>query len=487
MAGARMSRLLTTAVAACVVVFALASFYHREAQFSLNRWFGSSSAVHSGLSLARVDPQLVKDAHRLHSADDFLPHLKAVVTQLPGLTVQDAKRTCHWAPGEKINFQFEPPTDWITQDRPDAEMELRRREWHSFIEDGGLMPYAEVKGKFSGRGLVIVAGNGNTLMRVKVILRSLVRLQSKIDVEIHYWANEMDTGDRKSLQDIYPRIRFNDLSGRHNILKAKKDGFFGINFQLKTAALINSHFAEPLLLDSDNVPVIDPQHLYDSAAYREFGTVFWPDIARTRPNNPAWAIFNTQCRMDEHEQESGQLLVDKRRFWYHLQLAAWMINDQGPYYSYFLLGDKDTFRYAWHALRTEYGKPKVWLTSVGTLNDGLYCGHTFAQHHPDDNRVAFMHSGLLKTVDPEVIRWNRDVKGGVFRNYKRAPSDQDASTIVQVGITFDTGDYVGSEVRPAMCTDMFDVEARDSNEIMPGFEQTFHELGGYWMLDDPTV
>lgn len=480
-----MPRPLLSVVTACVVVvFLLVGFYHREAQIAFGHTFGSISR--SGVSLARIEPLLMQDAHRLRSADDFLPHLKAVVTQLPRLNIEDAKRTCRWAPEEKVNFQFDPPTNWTVQDRPNEEIDLRRREWHRFIEAGGLIPYSKVRGRISGRGLVIVAGNGNTLMRVGVVLRSLVRLNATIAVEIHYWADEMGKGQKKNLVSIYPNISFNDLSGRHNFLKVKKDGFFGINYQLKTAALVNSNFAEPLLLDSDNIPVIDPELLYDSAVYREFGAVFWPDIARTRPNNPAWAIFNTNCRMDEYEQESGQLLVDKTRFWYHLQLAAWINNEQGLYYSDFLLGDKDTFRFAWHALKTRYGKPRKWLTSVGTMNGGVYCGHTFAQHHPDDSRIAFMHGGLLKTVDLEVMRWNRDLKGGYFRHYKRAPSDQDAATNVNVGITFDPGAYyVDREVKPAMCTDMFDVEPRDLNEILPGFEQTFREIGGYWMLDSP--
>ena len=103
--------------------------------------------------------------------------------------------------------------------------------------------------------------------------------------------------------------------------------------------------------------------------------------------------------MDEYEQESGQLLVDKRRFFYHLQLAAWFDNEhsRNEYYRQILLGDKDLFRFAWHALQTQYGTPAKWLTSVGTFyEDGYYCGHSFAQHHPDDGRVAFMHGGLVK-------------------------------------------------------------------------------------------
>jgi alpha 1,2-mannosyltransferase len=325
-------------------------------------------------------------------------------------------------------------------------------------------------------------------MRLKVILRALKKIGSEIAMEVHYWADEMDSASQQELTDLYHpnSMYFNDLSGPHNILQVKKDQPF-INYQLKTASVINSRFAEPLLLDSDNIPLIKPEDLFSSAVYQEFGTVFWPDIARTRPNNPMWAITNTHCAMDEYEQESGQLLVDKRRFWYHLQLAVWLNNDQGTYYNEFLLGDKDMFRFAWHALKTRYGRPKKWLTSVGVENEGYYCGHSFAQHHPDDGRVAFLHGGLVKTVDLDVMRWNRDEKGGYYRSYKRAPSDEEPGTSVNVAIKFDGAEYLpnkGPEIKVAQCTDMKDVEARDLNEIIFGFEETFRDIGGYWQLDE---
>ena len=433
-----------------------------------------------------AEPALAQDAHKLPTADDFKPHFQAVML-LPGITMADAKSTCLWGPAEKVNFQYGTDKDWVTDDRPDQELEQKRREWHTFVESG-MIPYSQVEGRFNGRGLVIVAGNADTLMRVKVILRALVRLNSVIPVEIHYWDDEMDMGKGQELLDIYPEIYFNDLSKDHNILHIKKDGFFGINYQLKTASLINSRFAEPILLDSDNIPVIDPATLYDSDEYKEYGTIFWPDIARTRPNNPAWAITNTPCRMDEYEQESGQLLVDKRRFFYHLQLASWLNNEQGAYYNEFLLGAKDMFRFAWHALKTRYGKPKRWLTSLGTVNGGFYCGHSFAQHHPDSGgKIAFVHGGLTKTTDLEVMRWQRDKQGGYYRNYKLAPSDEDPMQSVNVAIKFDAVEYMPNKpggTHVAMCTDLFDVEPKNIDEILPGFERIFDELGGYWKLDE---
>ncbi|KAK4124409.1 glycosyltransferase family 71 protein [Parathielavia appendiculata] len=161
--------------------------------------------------------------------------------------------------------------------------------------------------------------------------------------------------------------------------------------------------------------------------------------------------------MDENEQESGQLMVGKRRYWYHLQLAAWLKNKQGEYYDKFLLGDKDMFSFAWHALKTDFGLPRKWLTSVGTRNDGFYCGHTFAQHHPDDRRIAFMHGGLTKI----------------------------AALRVHVDIISDPTDYMPN--RPgglpvAMCTEMRDVKAGNFSELLPDFESEFTELGGYYTL-----
>ncbi|WQF86714.1 Putative alpha-mannosyltransferase, nucleotide-diphospho-sugar transferase [Colletotrichum destructivum] len=428
--------------------------------------------------------QLIPDAHKLTAADEFIPHFAAVI-DLKGISQQEARAACTWPAETYVDFQFSDSLEWAIEDRPVLEIELRRREWHDFVQ-GQMIPYASVKDRFSGRGLVIVAGNADTVMRVKVILRQLKKLGSTIPVEIHYWDNEMDIGAMADLNVLYEPIYYNDLSKDHNIVHIKKDGIFGINYQLKTAALLNSRWAEPLLLDSDNIPVLDPAILYDSLQYTEYHAVFWPDIARTRPQNPTWAIFNTPCRMAEHEQESGQLLVDKRRFWYHLQLASWLNNEQGKYYNDFLLGDKDMFRFAWHALRTTFGKPRKWLTSVGTENEGFYCGHSFAQYHPDDGRVAFLHGGLVKTVSLEVMRWNRDVKGGYLRHYKRALSEESPEVSVKVGIKWDGAAYMpfhSNKLAAAQCTDMSDVEARDLNDLLPGFEQTFREIGGYWQLD----
>ena len=433
--------------------------------------------------LPGTNPEFSKDAHKLPTADSFLTHF-AAVTGMRGMTMAEAKSGCNWPAMDEVNFQYGGDSDWVGQDRSDMELDFRRKEWHDFI-DYKLIPYTLYKDRFEGRGIVIVAGNQQSMKRVRVILRALDKLGSQMPIEIHYWDDEMTEEDQKSILSLWPKMYFNDLSSPTNILKTNHDGLY-INYQLKTAAVMNSRFAEPLLLDSDNIPIVDPESLYESSTYKEYGTLFWPDIARTRPNNPMWAITNTECRMDEYEQESGQLIVDKRRFFYHLQLAAWFNNDQADYYNQFLLGDKDMFRFTWHALKTKYGFPPKWLTSVGTVSDGFYCGHSFAQHHPN-GKVAFMHGGLIKTMTKEVMRWQRESRGGIFQSYKRSQYDEQHFVNINVSIKWDSAQYLPdrpADLDVAMCTDFYQVTARPLDEIVPRFEETFEEIGGYWMLED---
>lgn len=361
----RQSGFFRLAAGAVILLFILTTYLlHRNPDFV--NWKSGTRLPDLGqntsheLSHTGIKAELFYNAHKLPTADDFLPHLKAVI-QLPKLTVAEAKASCTWSGDEEIDFQYGDEIEWAVEDRSDEDIELHREQWQDFINHE-LLPYSAYKNRFEGHGIVIVGGNGKSLNRIRVILRQLKHLGSQLPVELHYWGDELPLDAQNELSSMWPKMYFNDLSAPSNIVKSSSDNFFHVNYQLKTAAVMNSRFAETLLLDSDNVPVMDPESLFESDTYKEYGTLFWPDIARTRPNNPAWAITNTQCRMDEYEQESGQLLIDKRKYFYHLQLAAWFNNVQTSYYMEFLLGDKDLFRFAWHALKTKYGFPPKWIT-----------------------------------------------------------------------------------------------------------------------------
>ena len=500
----------------------------------------TSPTATTSMSVANT-PSLVPDAHRLPSNDGFLPHL-AALAQGPNLTVTDAMSKCDFTEKELSHFQYNEDAPWRVDLTIDLFIALKREEWMSFIQND-LIPWSNVSSRFEGQGIVVVAGHPRSIMRLKVTLRALIELGSTLPVEVHYYGDELSPASQQELIALYDplntgtRLHFNDLSDSNQILESSYNKKIHINYNLKTAALINSRFLEPLLLDSDNIPAIDPRTLWASETYKEYGSVFWPDFSRTRPEHPAWAITNTYCRKDEYEFESGQVLVDKRRFFYHLQLAAWW-NEQ-KYWNDILLGDKDTFRFAWHALKTAYGTPYKSITSVGfvaeqeyygELREG-YCGHTFAQHHPDfkdgkqlelgtKSGIAFFHGGTLKSVSAPLLTRLRENRGGIFTHYKRSQYDEDWSGIeYDVGLRYwSAGFYYNMTSEPVLtgeedfdkdgkpiseealknltltredrhanvlCTDWGEIEAKPLSLIgEEGFEKKFEDAGGYWAVED---
>ncbi|KAK1990432.1 hypothetical protein LX36DRAFT_675912 [Colletotrichum falcatum] len=326
--------------------------------------------------------------------------------------------------GNEAPFQSLQSTNGITHtssQRPALEIEPRRQEWHEFVK-GRMMPCAHAKDPFSGRGLVIVAGNAETVMRVKVVLRQLKRLGSTIAVEVHYWDTGMDIGATAELNALYEPIHHNDLSKDDNVVRIKKDGIIR------------------------NI-------------MRYFGPTSHARVRRTRPGRSSIP----PCRMAEREQESGQPVVDEKRFWHHLQLASWLNNEQGRYYNGFLLGEQGHVPASRGTPcgcgRRSESPPDGWR-AVGAENDGFYCGHSFAQHRPD---------GRPRCVPPR--RAGQDGR----------PSDESPHVNVNVAIKWDGAAYLpehSDEFVAAQCTEMVEIQARDVNEILPGFEGTFRELGG---------
>ncbi|KAF2150361.1 glycosyltransferase family 71 protein [Myriangium duriaei CBS 260.36] len=479
-------------------------------------------------SLERAATDLTTESKQYTRADDFLQHIRSVV-RLPAVTVRDAASTCTWDSAQPVNFQYSPETAWNANPLSNGVISSHRKEWQNFLLRD-TVPWGKVERQFQGRGIVVLAGNQRTFLRSMVFFRALSATKTKLPVELHYFGNELSAQNRTDIKALYPNLFFNDLNDTSQIVKGTGDNW--VNYNLKTAAVLNSKFAEIILLDSDNIPLEDPATMFESNVYRRLGTIFWPDIARTRPLNPAWALTNTPCRMQEYEQESGQMVVDKTRFWYHLQLANFWTNDK--FVETFLLGDKDTFRFAWHALKTEYGRPARWLTSIGTVHrprnevsfprpvgpredgvttsdskmsseeerksdrkngGGYYCGHTFAQHHPDattSSHIVFLHGGLLKSQDKPILRHEIEYGAGVFSAYKDSSGAADASHIEPVGIKWDGGEYLEKAEKdlmkyPAFCVDFWDVipgpVGDEHTKELKDVENRVRKFDVYWTLN----
>lgn len=205
-------------------------------------------------------------------------------------------------------------------------------------------------------------------------LRHLKLLGSTLPVEVFHYPGEMTNEDQRSeIESLGATIR--QVEGIHKTEGAWK------NWQLKGLSLVQSSFQEILSLDSDNAPLRDPSHLFDAPLYTQNGrrAVFWPDLSKDHPDNAIWRIIGDTCSLDDWTFETGQFIIDKAGNG-GLNLAAlWLVSgmlddEERNFWFKMCGGDKDTFRWAFRALDLDFGRSPRWMSSVGFMDKGKYCG-----------------------------------------------------------------------------------------------------------------
>jgi hypothetical protein len=170
----------------------------------------------------------------------------------------------------------------------------------------------------------------------------------------------------------------NDYRKEKLVFTVDSGRFYG----MKGAALLQTDFDEVLFLDSDNVVTKDPTFLFDTPAFKETGALFWKDFWKTRTYNPMYRILEIPC-IHEHQQESGQLLIRKSSPGVHQALSlAFYLQMNANFYFYYILGDKDTFRFSWRALKVPYHMVRPFLAVAGIYNGDKLCGNTMVQFAP---------------------------------------------------------------------------------------------------------
>jgi hypothetical protein len=241
-------------------------------------------------------------------------------------------------------------------------------------------PFPE--GRFAGRGIVICAGGARMFTCAYVAIGLLRRtLGCSLPIEVwHLGPEELGPPMRGLLEELGAEtVDAFHVARRHPV------GRLG-GWELKTYALLNSRFAEVLLLDADNVPVRDPAFLFDRDEFQDTGAMFWPDIVRLARGNPIWAVSGLPPR-DGPSFESGQVVLDKRRCWRALTLAHWMNQRSQSFYD-IIHGDKDTFLIAWSML----GQPHHLVRHQPKLIQWTMC-----QRDPD-GAVLFQHRNEVKWI-----------------------------------------------------------------------------------------
>ncbi|HEY4111752.1 hypothetical protein [Puia sp.] len=258
-------------------------------------------------------------------------------------------------------------------------IEKLRREWQETAQQTEAYP-----GGFNGRGIVICAGGIRYFTCAWVNIRMLRHNGCSLPIEVWYNGDELT-------EEVIDLLRQMQV-----ICKNVKDHTTSdlSDYALKPFAILRSSFKEVLYLDADNNSTGDPAYLFDSDEFKATGAVFWPDFWKTGRFNPIWKVIGSK-EYDSWEQESGQVLVDKEKCWREMNLCLYFNLNREHYYR-MLLGDKDTFKFAWIALGSRYHMIGTPVGFCGYLDrQGVFAGLSMVQHDPEGN-IIFLHRNLLK-------------------------------------------------------------------------------------------
>uniref|UniRef100_H3GDH9 Nucleotide-diphospho-sugar transferase domain-containing protein n=1 Tax=Phytophthora ramorum TaxID=164328 RepID=H3GDH9_PHYRM len=224
-------------------------------------------------------------------------------------------------------------------------------------------------------------------------------LQCQLPIEVWYRQQEIRAGS----EALAPLLELANTSEAGEISFHKINDLWATGFGAKVFAIYNSFFDRVLFLDADNVPARDPSFLFDSPEFVDTGAVFWPDfwypgytIFNIHGQSLVWEVLGTTF-VNSFEQESGQLLIDRRRHAAPLALVKFYTFQRPNPFTRLKLayGDKDLFRFAWMKLNTPFYMIQTPPAVAGKVINGTFCGMTMVQHDANGS-VLFLHRNSNK-------------------------------------------------------------------------------------------
>lgn len=252
---------------------------------------------------------------------------------------------------------------------------------------------------FAGRGIVICAGGEKYFVNAWVNINMLRWLGCRLPIQVwHLGSEELDQTMRSLMRPLgVTCVDARKVTKTHPARMLK-------GWPLKAYALVHTSFREVLFLDADNVACADPAYLFDSAAYRETGAIFWPDYGQMEKSDVVWKSCGLE-RPAGPEFESGQMVLDKGRCWRALRLALWF-NENADFYYQHLHGDKETFHLAFRKV----GHPFSLVPWPVKPLPGTMCQHDF------EGRRIFQHRNGDKW---DMAEQNARVEGFLYEDQCR--------------------------------------------------------------------
>ncbi len=248
--------------------------------------------------------------------------------------------------------------------RPHVKPYEKFREWRTFLKDkvGRVAPALYTARK---RGYVFSGSSRTSLLMARSIVDVMRSYGSTLPSE--FW---IDPGDEYTLEissdDCQQAFVLSGLECRYMCEISDMTLYFPLchpdwgmpPYQSKLIAIKYSSFEQVFFLDNDILPLKSMDFMFSTPQFKKYGAIFWADFLRDQPQFPwgydvaeAIGVSWSLPVPDEFKQYlaplcSGQIMIDKGKFWQELSLATYMNLDTTFYYRV-MFGDKDIFAAAW--------------------------------------------------------------------------------------------------------------------------------------------
>lgn len=346
------------------------------------RWDGVTTAVGSSTPTQKpkYDPKIVTEAmnnlDRLRNRQDYLDTVKKIFAKHdPKVGTLD-----DYPNGKATKKAFDDKLPYFTNEElaqflqvPDDKLEKITKAHAAMVAE---LPDSFPEATFHGDGVVIASG-GKYMPIAILTLRMLRRVSPTLPVEI-FVADRLEY-EKDLCTKVVPELGASchilaDVYGNDFMREWELE-----TYQLKALALLASSFERVAFIDADSVPIRNVEAMFDEEPFKSTGYVIWPDywFRTVSPHfyNVTGITLGERVRGDlsvqdptkipqadrdgaipDKSNETGQILIDKRRHLRSLLLAVYY-NLLGPKVYYPLLtqggageGDKDTFYAAVHVL-----------------------------------------------------------------------------------------------------------------------------------------
>ena len=165
---------------------------------------------------------------------------------------------------------------------------------------------------YSGRGIVMLAGGKYSCMAATG-LGMLREIGSTLPVEV-WMKDEQDEKAGWCREIVQDGMVCRLLSDYMDVSKLEH------GYQLKINSILFSTFQQILFLDADNVPVRNPDGIFESSNFKDTGIILWPDYWKHTgspllPFEVGLSEHASEMLREDQTAESGQLVWDKKRHW----------------------------------------------------------------------------------------------------------------------------------------------------------------------------